>query len=75
MSLLNMLGGQPQSNLGVNPNNFQNTMEQIVKFKKMMQGKNPREVVNNMISSGQINNTQLQQAEQMAKQFMSIMKK
>lgn len=75
MSLLNMLGGQPQSNLGVNSNNFQNTMEQIAKFKKMMQGKNPREVVNNMISSGQINNTQLQQAEQMAKQFMSIMKK
>ena len=75
MSLLNMLGGQPQSNLGVNSNNFQNTMEQIAKFKKMMQGKNPKEVVNNMISSGQINNTQLQQAEQMAKQFMSIMKK
>ena len=75
MSLLNMLGGQPQSNLGVNSNNFQNTMEQIAKFKKMMQGKNPREVVNNMISSGQINNTQLQQAEQMAKQFMSIIKK
>lgn len=75
MSLLNMLGGQPQSNLNINPNNIQNTMEQIAKFRKMMQGKNPKEILNNMISSGQINNTQLQQAEQMAKQFMSIMKK
>lgn len=75
MSLLNMLGGQPQPNLTTNSNNIQNTMEQIAKFKKMMQGKNPKEVLNNMISSGQINNTQLQQAEQMAKQFMSIMKK
>lgn len=75
MSLLNMLGGQPQLNLNANPNNIQNTMEQIAKFRKMMQGKNPKEVLNNMISSGQINNTQLQQAEQMAKQFMSIMKK
>ena len=75
MSLLNMLGRQPQSNLGTNPNNIQNTIEQIAKFRKMMQGKNPKEVLNNMISSGQINNTQLQQAEQMAKQFMSIMKK
>lgn len=75
MSLLNMLGGQPQPNLGANPNNIQNTMEQIARFRKMMQGKNPKEVLNNMISSGQINNTQLQQAEQMAKQFMSIMKK
>ena len=75
MSLLNMLGGQPRLNLNTNPNNIQNTMEQIAKFRKMMQGKNPKEVLNNMISSGQINNTQLQQAEQMAKQFMSIMKK
>ena len=75
MSLLNMLGGQPRLNLNANPNNIQNTMEQIAKFRKMMQGKNPKEVLNNMISSGQINNTQLQQAEQMAKQFMSIMKK
>ncbi|MGN1301215.1 MAG: hypothetical protein ACI4U9_01635 [Clostridia bacterium] len=73
MSLLNMLGGQPNNNQG-QINNMQNMLKQFNQFKNLMKNKNPKEIVNNMLKDGKINNEQLKQAEDMATQILKEMK-
>lgn len=41
----------------------------FVQFMNQMKGKNPNEVLNQMLTSGKINQSQLNQAQEMAKQM------
>ena len=53
--------------------NMQNLMAQYNQFKQTFKG-DPQETVNRMLQSGQINETQVEQAKQMAQQFRSMLK-
>lgn len=50
-----------------------NTLQQIINFKKTFKG-DPRQAVMAMLQSGQINNTQLQQAIAQAKQLSKLLR-
>lgn len=54
--------------------NIQNMMNQIQNLKKQFSGKNPQDIINQMIQSGQITNEQVQQAQKTAEQFRSMMR-
>lgn len=72
-------GGQGMStgatnSLGLNSGqSSDNVMQQFMDFKKGFQG-DPKQAVMKMMSNGQINNAQLQQAMQMVKQFQGMLK-
>lgn len=51
----------------------QNMIQQFMQFKNTFRG-DPKQVVMNMLASGQITNPQLQQVMQMAKQFQGFLK-
>ena len=46
-----------------------NMMQAFQKFMQQNQGKNPNEMIQQMLSSGRLNQQQLNQAQQMAKQM------
>lgn len=64
--LFNALGGNmmPENNM----------LAQFQQFRQQMQGKNPHEEINKLLQSGAINQQQLNQAQQMAQQFQSILR-
>lgn len=62
--LFQALGGNRNSMMG----NFQQFMQQ-------MQGKNPNEEINKLLQSGRISQQQLNQAQQMAQQFMGMFRR
>lgn len=67
---------QPKSSQGAQVpagNNPMQMLQQFQQFKKNFQG-NPQQMVQQMLQSGQINNAQLQQAMQMARQFRQFIK-
>lgn len=51
----------------------QNMLQQFMQFRNTFKG-DPKQVVMNMLASGQITNPQLQQVMQMAKQFQGFLK-
>lgn len=53
--------------------NMQNMMAQFNQFKQTFKG-DPQETINKMLQNGQINQTQIDQAKQMAQQFRSMMR-
>lgn len=53
--------------------NMQQMIQQFNQFKNSFKG-NPRDTVMQMVNSGQISQSQLNQAQQMAKQFESFLK-
>lgn len=53
--------------------NMQNFMNQFQQFKRTFTG-DPQQTVNEMLKSGQINQSQLDQAKQMAEQIQSMMR-
>lgn len=61
--LFQTMKGAPQQG---GPMNF---MQQFPKFMQQMQGRDPNEMLQQMLSSGKISQAQLDQAQQMAKQF------
>lgn len=63
--IFNALGG------GNIPNN--NIIQQFHAFRRQMQGKNPQEEINKLLQSGAITQQQLNQAQQMAQQFQSML--
>lgn len=79
--LFNMLGGGSPMG-GIMPgmgggNNPMQMIQKFMEFKKNFRG-NPQEEVQKMLQSGQITQQQLDQAQQMARQFqqmLNIMKK
>ena len=68
--LFNALGGgmQMPGPFG----NFQQMMQQFQQFKSTFQG-DPKQTVMNMVNSGRISQEQLNQAQQMARQFQQMM--
>ena len=59
-------GGVPMNN------NFMNMMNQFNQFRRNFQG-NPKQTVMQMVNSGQISQSQLNQVQQMANEFQRIM--
>lgn len=53
--------------------NMQNMMAQFNQFKRTFKG-DPQQTINEMLKNGQINQTQIDQAKQMAQQFRSLMR-
>lgn len=51
-----------------------NMFQQFQQFKKMMQGKDPQKVLNELVSSGKYSQQQVEQAKRMAEQFKSFLK-
>lgn len=50
-----------------------NMLTQFQQFRQQMQGKNPHDEINRLLQSGSINQQQLNQAQQMAQQFQSLL--
>ena len=65
-------GGQP--NLPPQFGNMQKMMQQFNQFRQTFKG-DPKQVVQQMLQSGQISQEQLNQAQQMARQFQQFMPK
>ena len=63
--LFNALGGGQQNNM----------MGQFQQFMQQMQGKNPNEEIARLLQSGKVTQAQLNQAQQMAQQFMGMFKR
>ena len=61
--LFNALGGN------------QNPMADFQKFMQQMQGRNPHEEIAKLLQSGRVSQQQLNQAQQMAQQFMGMFKR
>lgn len=73
-SILSKGGTQmPQRSSMPQQNNPMQLMQQFQQFRNAFSG-NPQQMVQQMMQNGQINNAQLQQAMQMAKQFKSFVK-
>lgn len=51
-----------------------NMFQQFQQFKKMMTGKDPQKVLNELVSSGKYTQQQVEQAKRMAEQFKSFLK-
>ena len=51
-----------------------NMLAQFQQFRKQMQGKNPHEEINRLLQSGAISQQELNQAQQMAQQYQSILR-
>ena len=63
--IFDAMGGNMQNN---------NILAQFQQFRKQMQGKNPHEEINKLLQSGAISQQELNQAQQMAQQFQSILR-
>ena len=61
--LFQALGGRQQPNM----------MEDFQRFMQQMQGKDPNQEIARLLQSGRISQQQLNQAQQMAQQFQSMM--
>ena len=59
-------------NSGTGGNSPMDIMNQFQQFRQQMQGKNPNEEINKLLQSGQISQQQLNQAQQTARQLMSM---
>lgn len=46
-----------------------NPMQMFPQFMQQMRGKNPNDILNQLVSSGKVNQAQLNQAQQMAQQM------
>lgn len=66
--LFQALGGQMPGPMG----QFQRMMQQFQQFKANFQG-DPQQEVQKLLQSGKINQEQLNQLQQMAKQFQNLM--
>ena len=63
--LYKTLGGNQQPNM----------MADFQKFMQQMQGRNPHQEIANLLQSGRVSQQQLNQAQQMAQQFMGMFKR
>ena len=52
-----------------------NMMGQFQQFVQQMQGRNPHEEIAKLLQSGRVSQQQLNQAQQMAQQFMGMFKR
>ena len=53
---------------------MQGMLAQVQQLKKQFGNRNPQDIINEMLQNGQINQTQIDQAKQMAQQIRSMMR-
>ena len=75
--MLDMLSrGSPQQFAG--PGNMSGgtmqMMQQFAQFKRMMQGRNPQQMVQNLLQSGQMSQAQFEQLKQQASELQKILR-
>lgn len=56
-----------------NTNVPNNMMAQFGQFLQVMQGRNPQQLLNNLLSSGKVSKEAYEQAQQMTRQFMPML--
>lgn len=49
-------------------------MQQFAQFRRMMQGRNPQQMVQNLLSSGQMTQAQFEQLKQQANELQKILR-
>lgn len=49
-------------------------MQQFAQFRRMMQGRNPQQMVQNLLSSGQMTQSQFEQLKQQASELQKILR-
>ena len=49
-------------------------MQQFAQFRRMMQGRNPQQMVQNLLSSGQMSHAQFEQLKQQASELQKILR-
>ena len=49
-------------------------MHQFAQFRRMMQGRNPQQMVQNLLSSGQMSQAQFEQLKQQANELQKILR-
>ena len=49
-------------------------MQNFAQFKRMMQGRNPKQMVQNLLSSGQMTQAQFEQLKQQASELQNILR-
>ena len=75
--MLDMLSrGAPQqfSGSGNMPGGPMQMMQQFAQFRRMMQGRNPQQMVQNLLSSGQMSQAQFEQLKQQASELQKILR-
>ena len=53
-------------------NNKSNMIQQFQQFMNQMKGKNPNQIINELVSSGKVSQAQLDQAQKQAMQMQSM---
>lgn len=56
----------------LNGNNQPNMLQQFQQFMNQMRGKDPNQMINELVSSGQISQAQLNQAQKQAQQMQQM---
>ena len=75
--MLDMLSrGEPQQFAGPGnmPGGPMQMMQQFSQFRRMMQGRNPQQMVQNLLSSGQMSQAQFEQLKQQASELQKILR-
>ena len=75
--MLDMLSrGSPQQFAGPGnmPGGPMQMMQQFAQFRRMMQGRNPQQMVQNLMPSGQMTQAQFEQLKQQASELQKILR-
>ena len=75
--MLDMLSrGAPQqfAVAGNMPGGHMQMMQQFAQFRRMMQGRNPQQMVQNLLSSGQMTQAQFEQLKQQASELIKTIR-
>ena len=56
------------------PGGTRQMMQQFAQFRRMMQGRNPQQMVQNLLSSGQMTQAQFEQLKQQASELQKILR-
>lgn len=75
--MLDMLSRGAQKQFAGSGNMFggpMQMMQQFAQFRRMMQGRNPQQMVQNLLSSGQMSQAQFEQLKQQAIELQKILR-
>ena len=75
--MLDMLSRGAQNHFsgsGNMPGGPMQMMQQFAQFRRMMQGRNPQQMVQNLLSTGQMTQAQFEQLKQQASELQNILR-
>lgn len=72
--MLQALNQRSQVNPQQKPNNPMQMIQEFEKFKKQIQGQNPQAIVENLLKSGKMSQSQFEELKQQASALQSILK-